>query len=187
MKEEQLPGRLGWCFENNKLLLNKINLLLLILKLEMRPFSQKSTRSKQHKYLFQNKLKSRISGQGLKVQNSTLDFKHQSHRNIYPIKNKHNHTECSFQEEQFNRSACKLQETNFSHHDASNCLCGQCSCGRHLCKLHVIKPDLTKATVYQKSFQLKYGKPVVVTYARQYDKLKGPHLELNTTYKDGFN
>lgn len=45
---------------------------------------------------------------------------------------------------------------------------------------------MTKATVYMKSFQIQKGKPVFVTYAKEYDRLKGPHLDLNTTYKEGF-
>ena len=65
----------------------------------MRPFSQKSTRSKQHRYIFQTKFKSRIHGEGNGVHNSTLDFNQHSHRDTFPMKNKHNHTECSFHED----------------------------------------------------------------------------------------
>lgn len=71
----------------------------MVLKLEMRPFSQKSTRSKQHKYLFQTKLKPRVNGEGLVAQNTTLNLTQQSQRDTFPSKNKHNHTECSVHED----------------------------------------------------------------------------------------
>lgn len=151
----------------------------------MRPFSQKSRRPNRHSYVFKTKLKARASGQSIRTHHNEVDFNH-SLQNEGP-KNRHYHTECEPQENQFNQSANKLTTANFNHHDHSKCLCKDCECGRHLCKLNVIKPDLTKATIYQKSFQIQKGKPVLVTYAKEYDRLKGPNLGMNTTYKDGFN
>ncbi len=50
----------------------------------------------------------------------------------------------------------------------------------------MIKPDLTKNTVYQRSFYEKSPAPVLVNYAKGYEKLKGPHLDMNSTYLNGF-
>ena len=55
-------------------------------------------------------------------------------------------------DDSFNRTCSLLSNMNFSHHDPKLCLCSSCTCGRHLCKMHVVKPDLSKSTVYQKSF-----------------------------------
>jgi hypothetical protein len=59
-------------------------------------------------------------------------------------------------------------------------------CGRHMCKLNVIKPDLTKNTVYQKSFYEQKHIPNIVNHDKEYDKLQGPHLDLGSTYSNGF-
>ena len=56
------------------------------------------------------------------------------------------------EDDRFEKTACKLEENNFSHHSEDVCLCSDCTCGRHLCKMHVVKPNMTKNTVYQKSF-----------------------------------
>jgi len=98
----------------------------------------------------------------------------------------HSTFSCPIDEDAFNRTATKLSHTNFNHHDPQQCFCGQCECGRHLCKMHVIKPDLTKNTVYQKSFIPQKAIPSLVTHAHEYDKLKGPHLDMNSTYLEGF-
>jgi hypothetical protein len=55
-----------------------------------------------------------------------------------------------------------------------------------LCKLKVIKPDLTKNTVYQKSFYHQKAIPNIVNHDKEYDKLKGPHLDMNSVYREGF-
>jgi len=52
----------------------------------------------------------------------------------------------------FAKTASKLTDSNFCHHDEGSCVCNDCLCGRHLCKFNVIKPDLTKNTIYQRSF-----------------------------------
>ncbi len=52
--------------------------------------------------------------------------------------------------------------------------------------MHVIKPDLTKNTIYQRSFYEQVAIPNIVNHDKEYDKLKGPHLDLNSTYLDGF-
>jgi hypothetical protein len=89
-------------------------------------------------------------------------------------------------EDAFNRTANKLAKSNFSHHDPHQCVCEQCDCGRHLCKFHIIKPDLPKATVYQKSFYSQKPVPSPVVFAQEYDRLQGPHLDMNSTYHEGF-
>jgi len=79
-----------------------------------------------------------------------------------------------------------LSKTNFSHHHTDKCVCADCSCGRHLCKLHVIKPNLTKNTNYQRSFYEQSAIPNEVNHDKEYSKLKGPHLDLGSTYGKGF-
>lgn len=55
-----------------------------------------------------------------------------------------------------------------------------------MCKLNVIKPDLTKKTVYQRSFREQKTIPNIVNHDKEYDKLQGPHLDMNSTYLNGF-
>lgn len=56
----------------------------------------------------------------------------------------------------FSKTSSKLANLNFSHHQTADvCLCNDCSCGRHQCKLKVVKPELTKTSVYQRSFYQK--------------------------------
>ena len=52
--------------------------------------------------------------------------------------------------------------------------------------MHVIKPDLTKNTIYQRSFNEKSAIPNEVNHDKEYDKLKGPHLDMGSTYGKGF-
>lgn len=86
----------------------------------------------------------------------------------------------------FNSTAPKLQATNFEHLEELNKLAIDCNCGRHLGKFHIIKPDLTKTTIYKKSFYHKNNIPNIVNHDKEYDKLLGPHLEFSSTYTDGF-
>jgi hypothetical protein len=155
----------------------------------MRPLSQRSAASSAPKPEFQTKMKSRIRGQsfGDEMNNSLNSFNpansQLSHRDGLKYA-KHDHSECQHKHEEFNKTASKLQNSNFVHHE--DCLCDSCLCGRHLCKMNVIKPDLTKNTIYQKSFVEQKAIPSLVTYAKEYDKLQGPHLDLNSTYLEGF-
>jgi hypothetical protein len=109
-----------------------------------------------------------------------------AHKFMQTQKSKHDHDFCMANEDSFNKTASKLNSTNFGHHDDQNCVCNDCHCGRHLCKLHVIKPDLTKNTVYQRSFYNQKAIPNIVNHDKEYDKLLGPHLDMNSTYLDGF-
>jgi hypothetical protein len=52
--------------------------------------------------------------------------------------------------------------------------------------MHIIKPTLTKNTVYRKSFYQQKAEPSLVLVAKEYDKLKGPHLDMSSTYHDKF-
>lgn len=45
---------------------------------------------------------------------------------------------------------------------------------------------MTKNTVYQKSFYAQEPMKSVVLVSKEYDQLKGPHLEMSSTYKEGF-
>lgn len=72
------------------------------------------------------------------------------------------------------------------HHDPNLCVCADCTCGRHLCQLHAIKPDLTKNTIYQKDFLKKNPITNKVNISKEYDRFKGPNLEINSTYLKDF-
>ena len=152
----------------------------------MRPQSQRSSSTSRSKPVFQTKLKSRVKGQpgDADFLNQTANVKTSRVQSLNS--SRHNHFDCIHNEDAFNRTANKLAQTNFSHHDPNMCVCDQCQCGRHLCKFHVIKPDLPKATVYQKSFYQQKPIPNLVAHAHEYDRLQGPHLDLNSTYQGGF-
>ena len=64
----------------------------------------------------------------------------------------------------FNKTASKLQSTNFEHLEELHKLENDCNCARHLGKFNVIKPDLTKNTIYQKSFYEQKRIPNVVNH-----------------------
>ena len=99
---------------------------------------------------------------------------------------KHDHQSCIEKGDVFAKTASKLHQTNFIHHDNQNCLCKECKCGRHFCKLKIVKPDLTKNTIYQRSFYKQHLIPNEVNHDKQYDKLKGPHLDINSVYRTGY-
>ena len=65
-------------------------------------------------------------------------------------------------------------------------LSDDCTCGRHYDKLNITKPGITKASIYQKSFYEQSAIPNIVNHDKEYDKLKGPHLDLGSTYGNGF-
>ena len=98
---------------------------------------------------------------------------------------KHSHNDCLDKEDQFAKTAAKLSDVNFHHHN-DNCLCSDCSCGRHICKLKIVKPELTVNSIYQRSY---YPKDLIaneVNHDKEYDKLKGDHLDINSIYRDSF-
>ena len=88
-------------------------------------------------------------------------------------------------EDVFAKTSSKLNDLNFNHlnevHVAKNCLCGRCQF-----KLKVLKPDLTKNSVYQRSYYNKQFIPNDVNHDKEYDKLKGDHLDINSIYRDSF-
>jgi len=61
-----------------------------------------------------------------------------------------------------------------------------CTCGRHLAKFKILKPDMSKNSTYQKSFYCQKALPNEINIEKGYDKLRGPHLDLNSTYTEGF-
>ena len=65
-------------------------------------------------------------------------------------------------------------------------MCSDCHCGRHLCRLNVIKPDLTKHSIYQMSYVRQQQVPNLVNHDKEYSRLQGPHLDINSTYLQGF-
>ena len=81
----------------------------------------------------------------------------------------------------------KILDCNFKHHDPNLCVCDQCTCGRHFCTLHTVKPDLPKASTYRKDFKPKSSTPNIVNIAKEYDPLRGPHLNLSTTNAKEFD
>lgn len=87
----------------------------------------------------------------------------------------------------FNKTSSQLKTINFQHHDPNLCVCAQCNCGRHLCKLHAIKPDLPKSTIYKKDYFKKKPIENKINLSHEYDRLKGPNLDLNSTYFHDFD
>lgn len=147
----------------------------------MRPLSQRDSTSRKPD--FQTKLKPRVGSQSrVEELNMSADSRgfNQTQRSH------HDHSFCEAKEDVFAKTASKLAQSNFHHHDPESCVCGQCQCGRHLCKFHVIKPDLTKNTVYQRSFYAQAPIPNLVNIDKEYDRLKGPHLDMNSTQREGF-
>ena len=52
--------------------------------------------------------------------------------------------------------------------------------------MDVIKPDLTKATTYQRSFYLQNTVPNVIKLDKEYDRLQGPHLDIDSIYRHSY-
>lgn len=88
--------------------------------------------------------------------------------------------------EHFKQTASKLTQSNFEPHYSRGWLEDECNCGRHLSKLHVVKPDMNKNTIYRNTYQQFKRIPNIVNHDKEYDKLKGPHLDINSTYSQGF-
>ena len=86
----------------------------------------------------------------------------------------------------FERTAAQLTQERFSHHESKECMCEECDCGRHLCHFKSVKPDFKKTTIYKQQFDKKAVTPSLVLHAQEYDKLKGPHLDMASTYSKGF-
>ncbi len=55
-----------------------------------------------------------------------------------------------------------------------------------MCKFNNIKPDMSKTTVYKKDFGGKSVTPSQIIYAKEYNKLDGPHLDMNSTQRAHF-
>ena len=144
----------------------------------MRPLSQRD-RTNSQRPAFQTKLRLRGS---TRSEMKGLDA---SYDPTQTQRSRHDHKDCLSQQEDFNRTAGKLADSNFSHHQ-HGCVCSDCHCGRHLCRLNVIKPDLSKNTVYQMSFTRQQQIPNVVNRDKEYSRLQGPHLDINSTYLEGF-
>ena len=62
----------------------------------------------------------------------------------------------------------------------------ECTCGRHLCKFKVKQPSLKKRTIYQKCYKPRKNQPGLVVFAKEYNRFKGPNLDMHTTYSEGF-
>lgn len=145
----------------------------------MRPASQRSSSVNGAKPGFQTKLKSRV-GSGNEEFNISMNSSRQHNCTLF--NSRHNHDECRVKEDIFNQSFGDIYKSNFQHHDPQRCVCESCECGRHLCKLHVVKPNLTKNSIYQRSFNGKKAVENVVNHDKEYDRLNGPHLDMASTY-----
>lgn len=93
---------------------------------------------------------------------------------------------CERENQAFTRTAEQLTNNNFSHHHQDNCCCKSCECGRHLCKFNVVKPGFTKKTIYRRSYYKQKAIKNVVNHDKEYERLKGPHLDMKSTYSEGF-
>lgn len=88
--------------------------------------------------------------------------------------------------DRFYQTASKLYKSNFDHIEHMQMINDNCECGRHLYKFNMVKPDLTKTTLYRKSFTQQMHIPNIVNHDKEYSKLLGPHLEMSSTYREGF-
>lgn len=50
----------------------------------------------------------------------------------------------------------------------------------------MVKPGFTKKTIYKKSYYRQNPIENVVNHDKEYERLKGPNLEMNSTYTEGF-
>ena len=55
-----------------------------------------------------------------------------------------------------------------------------------MCKFNNIKPDLTKNTIYKQDFNKKNVFPKKIVFSKEYEKLNGPHLDMNSTQRESF-
>jgi hypothetical protein len=118
-----------------------------------------------------------------KVPTETKENPHDHSQQLYM---KGDGQECERQNQIFNQTAQKLRSNNFAHHDEAACCCESCECGRHLCKFNVIKPGFTKKTIYKRSYYKQAAIKNVVNHDKEYERLKGPHLDMKSTYSEGF-
>lgn len=82
----------------------------------------------------------------------------------------------------------QILERSLSHHNPELCLCSDCNCGRHLCQIKSnLKPILTKTTVYKQSYHRKHSFENKINRVWEYDRLKGPHLEMMSNYQKDFD
>ena len=152
-----------------------------------RPYSQASSNRSSNKPTLQRKLKPRMKA--LSNVEDKLIIKDQSKNGN---KMKFNHSmflsNCNKTENEIklNEIANNLSQTNFKNHFSDSCVCQDCTCGRHLCKLNNIKADLTKNTIYKKDFTKKGMVSSEVIYSKNYEKLKGPYLDMNSTQRSSF-
>ena len=51
-----------------------------------------------------------------------------------------------------------------------------------MCNLHNVKPDLTKYSVYAQNFSKRAPIPNKINISKEYDKLKGDHIGMNSNY-----
>ena len=65
-------------------------------------------------------------------------------------------------------------------------MCHQCGCKRHQCHWKIVKPEMTKNSIYQRSYFPKEVIENVVNHDKEYDKLKGDHLDMNSTQRESF-
>lgn len=99
---------------------------------------------------------------------------------------KHDREQHQRENDFFAQTSEHLTNNNFMHHSEEGCLCKECNCGRHLCKLNVIRPGFTKKTVYKRSYFKQTPIQNVVNHDKEYERLKGPFLELGSIYSEGF-
>lgn len=87
----------------------------------------------------------------------------------------------------FSKTSGKLFNLSFQHHDPNMCVCQYCNCGRHLCKFKNVKPDLSKCSVYRKSYDKKNPIPNNINISKEYDRLTGPNLDIDSNYRKHYD
>ena len=89
-------------------------------------------------------------------------------------------------QDNFAKTTGKLFNANFSHHDPDCCVCESCTCGRHLCNFKNVKPDMSKASIYNQSYPKKAAIPNKINIAKEYSKLQGPHIAMESRHRKEF-
>lgn len=117
--------------------------------------------------------------------NTVHDNEHKHDRKNKSLlgRSKRNSDVSPFLDEDLNKTKSRLLDANFNHHDPELCVCDSCECGRHLCSFKNVKPDMTKASIYNQSFSKKPVIPNKINISKEYDKLQGPHIAMESRHR----
>lgn len=171
-----------WAYYNCRMLSNKFNMSQ---QVQHNTFSKTFCTHKKPKFLTKYKLRSTKREASNKEFSNDFDikkFRSKTEMSENTEQDVNSELKCKLSENEGDGTSRRLEAINFSHHNPNSCVCDDCTCGRHLCQLHCIKPDLTKKSTYNKDFFVKRPIKNNINISTEYDRLKGPNLDLNTVY-----